>query len=230
MDFARFDNRGYPTLDVRTGYARWAPTYDDTVPDSLDIGLLQRLSTPAWRRHDRAVDLACGTGRTAAWLRERGVGAIDGVDVTPEMLGAATERAEHDQLVEADVTATGLSSGTYDLAVASLFDEHLADLYPFYREAHRITTTDASFVLVGLHPHFLMIAGMPTHFTDASGNSLAITTYVHLVSDHVRAARAAGWHLAEFEEGIIDAEWLAVKPKWERFRGHPVSAAYVWQR
>ena len=28
----------------------------------------------------------------------------------------------------------------------------------------------------------------------------------------------------------IDDEWVALKPKWERFRGHPISFAAVWSR
>ena len=34
-----------------------------------------------------------GAKDAAAWLRSRGVGAIDGVDITPEMLDRARERA-----------------------------------------------------------------------------------------------------------------------------------------
>jgi hypothetical protein len=38
--FAPYDHLVYPTLDVAEGYAAWAPYYDDTVDDSLDIALL----------------------------------------------------------------------------------------------------------------------------------------------------------------------------------------------
>ena len=52
---------------------------------------------------------------------------------------------------------------------------------------------------------------------------------MHLVSDHVAAALAAGFTLAELREGVIDDEWVAAKPKWQRFRGHPISMASVWR-
>ena len=29
-------------------------------------------------------------------------------------------------------------------------------------------------------------------------------------------------------EGTVDDTWIAAKPKWERFRGHPVSLALAW--
>lgn len=229
MQFTPFDTRGYPTVDVRTGYGNWVGTYEDTVSDAMDVALLERLAVPDWPTTRHALDLGCGTGRTGAWLRGQGVTRIDGVDLTPEMLVMARERGNHERLIEADVTATGLAAGSYDLLIASLVDEHLSDLRPLYAEASRVATEGALFVLVAFHPHFIMHAGMPTHFTTAAGESLAISTTVHLLSDHVSAGLGAGWQLAELHEGVIDERWLAVKPKWERFRGHPISAAFVWR-
>ncbi len=228
-DFATFDARGYRTVDVRAGYGAWVGTYEDTVQDAMDLALLERLETVAWSDARRVADLACGTGRTGAWLRGHGARGIDGVDLTPEMLERARERGAHDRLVEADVAATGLDGGAYELVTASLVDEHLADLAPLYAEARRLAAPGAAFVLASLHPHFIMASGMPTHFTTAAGEDVAITTHVHLVSDHVAAAHAAGWRLAELREAVVDEAWIALKPGWERWRHHPVSVAYVWR-
>jgi SAM-dependent methyltransferase len=230
LDFTEFDERGYRTVDVRTGYREWVPTYEDTVQDAMDIALLDELRTVRWDAVARAADLGCGTGRTAAWLRAHGVAAIDGIDLTPEMLEVAGQRGMHDSLREGDVADTGLESGAYDLAIASLVDEHLATLGPLYREAWRLTEPGGAFVLVCFHPHFIMATGMPTHFTGASGEPLAISTYVHLLSDHVTAGLETGWALAEMREGVIDDRWVALKPKWERFRHHPVSVALAWRK
>lgn len=75
-----------------------------------------------------------------------------------------------------------------------------------------------------------MTAGMPTHFDRASGESVAIETYVHLLSDHVTAARAAELSLIEMRERLVDDRWIALKPRWERYRNHPVSFAMAWQK
>jgi SAM-dependent methyltransferase len=230
MQFTDFDTRGYRTVDVRSGYAGWVGSYEDTVADAMDIALLDELTQVQWPQLRRAVDLGCGTGRTGAWLRARGVPHVDGVDLTPEMLALARRRGAHERLFEADVTATGLPGGEYDLVIASLVDEHLSELGPLYAEAWRLAAPGAAFVLVAFHPHFIMHTGMPTHFTTDDGEQVAISTTVHLVSDHVSAALRAGWQLAELREGVVDDRWVAVKPKWERYRGHPVSAAYVWRK
>ena len=49
-------------------------------------------------------------------------------------------------------------------------------------------------MLIGYHPHFIMATGMPTHYDNASGESVAIETHLHLLSDHTagRARRGLG--------------------------------------
>jgi hypothetical protein len=75
-----------------------------------------------------------------------------------------------------------------------------------------------------------MASGMPTHFDAASGDPVAIETYVHLTSDHVAAARETGWSLLKMKERLVDDRWLALKPKWTEYRNLPVSFAMAWRR
>jgi len=229
LAFSQFDRRGYPTLSVREGYREWLPTYETTVEDDMDLVLFEALESITWTAVRRAADLGCGTGRTGAWLRGRDVPRIDGIDVTPEMLAIARSRTIYERLAHADVSATGLDSGAYDLVTTSLVDEHLPDLRPLYREASRLLRPGGAHVLVGYHPHFIMTAGMPTHFDRRSGESVAIETYVHLLSDHVVAARAVGLALIEMRERLVDDRWITLKPRWAKYRNHPVSFAMVWQ-
>ncbi len=228
--FSDFDQRRYRTVDVREGYSQWVATYEQTVQDAMDIELLERLSTVAWPDAGSAADLGCGTGRTGAWLRTAGVPAVDGVDLTPEMLAVARSKGVYRRLVEADVSATGLDAGSYGLVVSCLVDEHLPAVEPLYREAWRIARAEANFVLVGYHPHFIMAAGMPTHFNAASGEPVALNTYIHLISEHITSALDAGWQLIEMRERIVDDTWMALKPKWTRFRHYPISLAFVWHK
>src|SRR6201996_1277017 len=224
--FAAFDTRGYRTGAAREGFDRWAATYEDTVEDAMDLALLERLEVD-WAGVGAVADLGCGTGRTGTWLAGRGVGEIDGVDLSPGMLEAARARGVYRSLGEAEVADTGLADAAYDFVVSCLVDEHLADLRPLYEEAARLAAPEGRFALIGFHPHFIIASGMPTHFDDAeSGEAVAIETHVHLLSDH----GGAGLRLDALYERVIDDEFLARKPKWERFRGHPISFAFLWSR
>jgi SAM-dependent methyltransferase len=230
MDHSIYDKRRYPIVDVREGYGEWVSTYEQTVQDEMDLHLLQRLQTVDWSAPRSVLDLACGTGRIGAWLRWRCLAAdIDGVDITPEMLDVARRRGVYRTLRIADVSSTGLPAETYNLCIQSLADEHLPDLGPLYREVARVTTRGGSFVIAGFHPQLLM-AGMPTHFNRATGEPVTIRSYVHLLSDHVKAAQAAGWSLLEMDERLIDDAWLQKKPKWEIYFGLPVSFSMAWRK
>jgi len=152
MDFTNFDQRQYPTVTPKVGYAEWANTYEASVPGLLDIGILERIHSIRWPETRQCLDLACGTGRTGSWLAAKGVSQIDGVDFTPEMLTQAGMRKVYRRLQEASVENTGLPGAAYDLLIMSLADEHLARLEPTYLEASRLSSDNAKFVVVGMHP------------------------------------------------------------------------------
>lgn len=227
--FSSFDRRRYETVSVREGYRLWSSSYEDTIKEDMDLWLLERIATVRWEQIRRAADLGCGTGRTGAWLRARGVQEVDGVDLTPEMLERAKAREVYSQLRLADVSASGLESGTYSLVMTSLVDEHLSDLQPLYRESARLVRAGGTHVLIGFHPFFIMHSGMPTHFNAPDGTPIAIETHVHLFSEQVQAAIRAGWQLAEMHEQVIDERWIATKPQWARLKDVPVSFAAVWR-
>jgi SAM-dependent methyltransferase len=196
----------------------------------MDLDLLDAMVSVPWNSLERAADLACGTGRTGVWLRSRGIGTVDGVDLTPEMLDVAASKHVYANLAVGDVGATGLAGGAYDVVTAILVDEHLPDLRPLYAESWRLARSRGWLVLVGFHPHFIMVSGMPTHYTDADGEHVAIETHIHLLSEHVQTGIDAGWTLREMRERVVDDRWVQLKPGWERFRGHPVAFAFGWQK
>lgn len=228
MDIARYDVRNYRTVSVLEGYGAWVATYEDTVLDIMDLRLLDRLNSVAWHDARLVADLACGTGRTGAWLKRHGVGEIDGVDLTPEMLEQASSKGVYRALHLGDIGDTQLPDRHYDLVTAVLVDEHLPTLVPLYSEAARISRPGGRFVLVGYHPYFLL-NGIPTHFDAADGDPVSIQCFVHLFSDHVHAALNSGWVLREMFEGLVDEEWVVHKPSWQRYLHQPVSFAIVWQ-
>ena len=230
MDFKNFDRRNYPTVPARAGYGEWASTYEEAVPIQLDIRVLESLKSFDWSIARECLDLGCGTGRTAEWLKTRGVATIDGIDLTPEML----ERARAKELYRSLYSGVGRENRNSACSVRSHC--HVPSRRaPFRPGALSIrkhidwAVLHAKFVVVGMHPSLFM-TGMPTHFKDFEGNPKAVETHIHLVSDHVRAALEAGWTLTEMYEGVIDEEWVRVKPKWAPLKNHPVNFGYVWHR
>jgi SAM-dependent methyltransferase len=229
MDFSSFDILKYPVLPVTEGYKEWAETYEQTVQDEMDLHLLSKIKTIDWSKINNALDFACGTGRIGAWLKQRGVKQIDGVDITTEMLSKAKEKNVYNLLLNKDVLNTELPDESYDLTIQSLADEHYPTISPLYLEASRITKNSGYFVIVGYHPFFLM-NGLITHYHKENGEPSAIESYVHLFSDHVKAASTSNFILSEMDEAVIDDDWLRKKPKWEKYKNRPVSFVMVWQK
>jgi SAM-dependent methyltransferase len=231
--FSRYDSRGYRTLDVVAGYAVWAPFYDATMDDRLDLPLLRSLVSVDWGRIAAAVDLGCGTGRIGAWLKERGVARVDGVDASSAMLERAGAKRIYDRLVCADAAASGLVGQGYDLAISSFAICHLGDLGGFYTETARLIRPGGTVVLIDYHP-FMLLKGVPTHFNAPAGEPVAIANVVHMIGDHVQAGCRAGLTLMELREQLVDAEWVAEnrrrfgEPRLASHVGHPVSFGMVW--
>jgi SAM-dependent methyltransferase len=195
----------------------------------MDLDLFARAAEVPFARAEETLDLACGTGRTGEWLRGNVRGAIDGVDMTPEMLARARARGIYRELLLGDIRDTKLPAARYDLVTQSLACEHLGDLAPLYREAARVVRPEGHFVIVGFHPFFMM-SGVPTHFDRASGEPVAIATHVHLLSDHHAAGRAAGFTLVRLDERLIDRAWLEKRPRMAKYANLPISFLAAFRR
>ena len=230
MRYEPFDRRHYKTLSVPEGYKEWSAVYDRQMePGFLDAYILRRMTAVDFGRSRTALDLACGTGRIGAWLKKKGVRAIDGVDLSPHMIDRAKAKKVYRSIRQGDITKVSLPRAGYDLSICVLAACHLKTLAPLYRQMHRATRVGGTGVIVDYHPFFLL-NGIPTHFSTASGETIAIRNRIHLLSDHFRAARRLGWKLVWFDELVVARSWLKPYPGWRKFVGHPVSFAMAWVR
>ncbi|WP_053226463.1 class I SAM-dependent DNA methyltransferase [Solirubrobacter soli] len=101
---------------VRLAYDALAPAYDAFTADSrhdLWLGQIDRIATERGVRGRRALDLACGTGKSFLGLLERGY-AVTACDLSPEMAQRATAKAPAATVLVADMRALP-ALGTFDL-------------------------------------------------------------------------------------------------------------------
>ena len=113
-------------MNSRELWDREAPTFDE----EPDHGLGDEVTRDAWRTlllgvlppaPARVADLGCGTGTLAVLLAEDGY-AVDGLDVSPEMISRARAKAEvADVDVDArvgDANAPDLERAAYDVVLS----------------------------------------------------------------------------------------------------------------
>ncbi|MFD0469351.1 class I SAM-dependent methyltransferase [Nonomuraea thailandensis] len=137
-------------VDTVEGYRIWSRTYDG--PNSTfdyDEPLVHAIidGLPA----GVALDAACGTGRFAAALAERGHRVI-GVDSSPDMLALARERVPEGDFRLGDLRGLPVPDDTADLVVCSLALTHAPSLDPVLAEFARVLRPGGHVVIADIHP------------------------------------------------------------------------------
>ena len=218
-----------PELDVASGYAAWAPSYD-----SMSNSLI-RAEEPLVQSATRdlpigtALDAACGTGRHAAWLSAAGHRTI-GLDATSEMLAIARQRVPGAEFKLGDFTSLPFDDDAFDFAICALALTHLNDPIPAIRELARVVRPGGRIVLTDAHPTFVMMQGQAMF---PSGKGLAfVRNYPHLHGTYLRAFQSVGLAVrdcleapfeSDFREGMYAKVADAAAALWD---GIPV--ALVW--
>ena len=186
------------TISPTDGYALWAPRYDAD-PNPL-IDLDRQALEPRLRRQPpgRALDVACGTGRWAAYLAQRGH-VVAGVDASPAMLaiaqaklpGARFDRGELDHLPHA--------AGSIDLLVCSLALAYAPDLGRAFGEFARVLRPGGCALVSDMHHLSLPLGGIVRQHL-ADGRTVRLRTYQRLPTDYISAGLAAGLSLVDGAE------------------------------
>ncbi len=104
------------------------------------LPVLLRLAGP--QPHERALDVATGTGNTAFAVAEH-VQHASGLDVSPAMLAQARARAEREGVtnltfLEGAAEHLPFPDASFDLVTSRHAPHHFRDLGAFLREAHRV--------------------------------------------------------------------------------------------
>lgn len=139
---------------------------------------LDRIGLPD--RPLRALDLGCGTGLCAPYLRWR-ASALHGVDLSAGMLAKARARGIYDQLAEVELTAwLACHPQSYDLMVA-------ADVFVYFGDLHPPLAAAAGALAGGGVLAFTVEQALPD---DAPPQLSPVGRYAH-GAGHIRTAAAA---------------------------------------
>ena len=105
-------------------YADWAETYDQTMLDGLSYRSPQRIASLAAmteaRRDVRVLDVGCGTGLLASYLRAEGFNRVDGLDYSASMLAVAKRESRIDKAFLRDLNERlEMGDECYDMLVST---------------------------------------------------------------------------------------------------------------
>jgi ubiquinone/menaquinone biosynthesis C-methylase UbiE len=224
-----------PPEDVRSGYARWAESYDVARNPLIHIeepavhGLIDPLPSGS------ALDAACGTGRHSRYLRARGHQVI-GVDATPEMLDLARQAVPDADFRLGDLTALPVETGSVDLVVCALALSHCEDIARPVSELARVLRPGGHLVISDFHPFQLLLGGN-AFFLDGKGRAGFVRSFAHTCEEYFAAFTAACLQVTRCLEPRLDEAavemaaggLMPVAP--EAFRGALLGTpeALIWQ-
>lgn len=136
--------------------ATWALGEYDLIADGLTISTDQTLRVARIRSGERVLDLATGTGITAIAARERGA-KVTGVDLTPELLAVARDKAKEAgfndiDFMEGDAEAIPFADATFDVVLSTCGHMFAPDQEKVATELARVTKTGGRVVFLAWTP------------------------------------------------------------------------------
>lgn len=205
--------------------ARW---WDDRIGDGNDFQTL--LIEPATERllnivaGDTILDVACGGGRFARRMAERGARVV-AFDSSAEFVARARERTPGDAPIEYlvvdaanEVALASLGANRFDKAVCTMALMDMAEIGPLFTALPRLLTRGGSFVFSVVHPcfHSAEVQRFAETAEDASGRHVT------------RAGVKVSAYLSPFArktEGIVGQP----EPQWFFHRSLGVLCRYGFQ-
>jgi predicted TPR repeat methyltransferase len=105
-------------------YRNWADDYDHQMLDELGytspITIARLLAEYLPDKNARIFDIGCGTGLTCVFLHQQGYRALDGIDLSPDMVRVAENRGIYQDVLLGDVNQPlAVADNSYDAAISS---------------------------------------------------------------------------------------------------------------
>jgi predicted TPR repeat methyltransferase len=105
-------------------YKKWADDYDHQMLVKLEyvapIGIARLLCAFLPNKESEIFDVGCGTGLTCRFLADNGYQALDGIDLSPDMVRVAREQGIYRDLIVGDVNQIiERHSSIYDAVISS---------------------------------------------------------------------------------------------------------------
>ncbi len=185
------------TLDVRTAYALWAPTYAPAAHNPLmaaEQAALEAMLAPL--SPASALDIGTGSGRCLPLLARTGATRIVGLDFSVPMLSHNRSPA---WLLCAEAEHLPFPAASFDLALASLVAGHLPDFAAWVRESCRVLRPGGQLLYSDFHPDGAK-AGWQRTFKTAQGEIFAVRHHARSISAQAATLKAEGFALQEVRE------------------------------
>lgn len=137
-------------FDSQEGYDLYAPYYgaSHAYLDSFEKYDLFEMMGDI--RGKKVLDLGCGTGRMAEYLRKFGAEVV-GIDISEKMLEIARKKVGSATFVQGDVEDLPFEDESFDMVVGAFLVVHLPELETCFREVYRVLKEGGEFIVTNIN-------------------------------------------------------------------------------
>ena len=193
-----------------TSATQSARDWDELLVSQVDLSIANELgmllSLDKWNRSEAVIDAGCGNGYYLAALRsffpEK---RFLGVDISPELIAAASHRHPEIEFQQADFFA--LQAEPADVLMMRFIVQHLGDFRSILRQASRVLRPDGALIIVEADLARSLVRPLPTAFHGMLETYAAVSTNdgglkTRLLSDPEGLVADSGepWRLAEIRD------------------------------
>lgn len=190
----------------------------------------------------RVVDLGCGFGWAARWMRAQGAASVLGLDLSQNMIARATADTS-DPAIQyriADLDTLDLPDAAFDLAYSALTFHYVRDFDRLMQRIHKSLASGGHFVFTIEHPIF-MAAAHPHWIDDEDGRKTwpvngysdegerrtdwfakGVLKYHRTLATTLNALMGAGFRLKRVEEFAPTPEQIRQMPALAEERERPM--------
>jgi ubiquinone/menaquinone biosynthesis C-methylase UbiE len=183
-------------VGAREGHAIWSVVYNGTPNPLLE---LERRTVAPWLpdlAEQTFVDVACGTGRWAAYASRRGA-HVFGADFCAPML-AASDESIHERLAQADAVCLPFPDKLADISICAFAAGYMDSPSRTIGELSRITRRGGHVLITDIHPKAVAL-GWRRSFRCAD-EVYEIENHAHPVAQYLAAADCHGLKMERIAE------------------------------
>lgn len=203
----KFSHTNPIPVDILTGYAHWAESYQ-AVPHNPLMEVEQQAMVsllPADLRDDTCLDAACGSGRYMLLLRARRAGLVVGIDYSADMLAQAQKVNLGGRLIRGPFSPLPFLDNSFDLITCGMAVGHEKNLAQVIAEFARVLRPGGLLIYSDLHP-FGATAGWKRTFAAANGTTYQLEHHFHTINDHYDACCQAGLKIETILEPKLNSD------------------------
>ncbi len=195
--------RKIKVLSPADGYNLWAKSYHAEANPIKKLSDDFIASSMGELNNDTVLDAGCGTGKLCSVALKHGAAAVDGIDLSHEMIAQARQNCPQANFTCSDLSTSHIESSKYDLVICGLVLGHIPSLEPALLKLTRSVKPGGRIILTDFHPYQSLNHAKRT-FKGTFGRVYEVSHTAHIFTDYFRILKSEGFRITDLREPLYN--------------------------